>query len=375
MINRRNEIILTQPVNTIGSNYVSEAKVEKDLSPTEKEDVRNKRAYGSTSSRDRATGIRRTFHAAERGVKKEIPTGNEKSEISGRFNKTGAELRREIRALKGRKSGRDFSKRVRQELEAKRYINRQNSDFAAKNAENKIVKLHREQKTFSEFMIEASKSGSPRPTKLPRSRERDIGRHDDWKDPHPDTRDWGERPPAAEKLAKRARAVVGTQRRVDRKEIRLYESSGMTPENKSTWERLVAQHGEQPFTNPRRPKTKSASRREEESTSPPKRKRRKLDFEVREDFVPLTPEKEERVEKRVGELARYIQVSGARMKELNKIPLGRLRPKVKKEKEAIVKSARKKAKQIRSASDALIDASTSRSASIQKRIQDLKGES
>jgi len=48
---------------------------------------------------------------------------------------------------------------------------------------------------------------------------------------------------------------------------------------------------------------------------------------------------------------------------------------VKKEKEAIVKSARKKAKQIRSASDALIDASTSRSASIQKRIQDLKGES
>lgn len=81
------------------------------------------------------------------------------------------------------------------------------------------------------------------------------------------------------------------------------------------------------------------------------------------------------MKKRVGELARYIQVSGARMKELNKIPLGRLRPKVKKEKKAIVKSVRKKAKQIRSASDALIDASTSRSASIQKRIQDLKGES
>ena len=164
-------------------------------------------------------------------------------------------------------------------------------------------------------------------------------------------------------------------RKVDDEEKNVNESSGMTPENKSTWKRLVAQHGEQPFTNPRKSKTKSASRREEESTSSPKRKRRKLDFEVREDFVPLTPDKEERVKKRVGELARDIQLQGARMKELKKKPLGRFRPKVKKEKEELVKSARKKAKQVRSASDALIDASTSRSAKIQKRIQDLKGES
>ena len=28
-----------------------------------------------------------------------------------------------------------------------------------------------------------------RPTRLPKSRERDIG-HDDWKDPDPDSRDW-----------------------------------------------------------------------------------------------------------------------------------------------------------------------------------------
>jgi hypothetical protein len=154
----------------------------------------------------------------------------------------------------------------------------------------------------------------------------------------------------------------------------VYESTGMTPENSRTWKRLVQQHGDRPFTNPKKSKTKSASRREEESTSS-KRKPRKLDFEVREDFVPLTPEKEERVKKRVGELTRDIQVSGARMKELKKKPFGRFRPKVKQEKEAIVKSARKKAKQVRSASDALIDASTSRSAKIQKRIQDLKGES
>ena len=101
----RRRQLRTQAVNAIrravGGGYVSEAKVEKDLSPTEKEDVRNIRAYGSTSLRDRATGIRRTFHAAARGVKKEIPTGNEKSEISGKYNKTGAELRREIRQLNG----------------------------------------------------------------------------------------------------------------------------------------------------------------------------------------------------------------------------------------------------------------------------------
>jgi hypothetical protein len=146
----------------------------------------------------------------------------------------------------------------------------------------------------------------------------------------------------------------------------------MTPENSRTWRRLVQQHGEQPFTNPRKSKTKSASRREEESTSPPKRKRKKLDFEVREDFVPLTPDKEERVKKRVGELARDIQLQGARMKELKKKPLGRFRPKVKKEKEELVKSARKKVKQARSASDALIHASVSREASDRRSIESLK---
>lgn len=77
----------------------------------------------------------------------------------------------------------------------------------------------------------------------------------------------------------------------------IYESTGMTPENSRTWKRLVQQRGDRPFTNPKRPNTKSASRREEESTSPPKRKPRRLDFEVREDFVPLTPDKEERVKK------------------------------------------------------------------------------
>lgn len=53
-------------------------------------------------------------------------------------------------------------------------------------------------------------------TYLPKSRERDIGKHDDWKDPHPDTRDWGEKSPKGKKLVRRAVAVIGTQRRQDK---------------------------------------------------------------------------------------------------------------------------------------------------------------
>jgi hypothetical protein len=65
------------------------------------------------------------------------------------------------------------------------------------------------------YLGEARGSDSPRRTFFPRSRERDIGRHDDWKDPHPDTRDFGERPEAGKKLKRRLQAVVGTRRRED----------------------------------------------------------------------------------------------------------------------------------------------------------------
>jgi hypothetical protein len=94
-----------------------------------------------------------------------------------------------------------------------------------------------------------------------------------------------------------------------------------------------------------------------------------------EEYKDLTPEKEERVKNRVGELVRDIQVQSGRMKDLKKKPFGKYRPKVKQEKEAILKSARKKQKLVQNASDALIRTSTSRSASIQKRIQDLKDQS
>lgn len=53
-----------------------------------------------------------------------------------------------------------------------------------------------------------------RPTRLPKSRERDIG-HDDWKDTDPDSKNWGDRPEGAKKLRRRLTATVGTQRRQD----------------------------------------------------------------------------------------------------------------------------------------------------------------
>jgi len=67
----------------------------------------------------------------------------------------------------------------------------------------------------SPYIVDEAK-GAPKPTKLPKSREGDIGKHDDWKDKHPDTRDWGERPEAGKKLKRRLNAVVGTQRRQDK---------------------------------------------------------------------------------------------------------------------------------------------------------------
>ena len=54
---------------------------------------------------------------------------------------------------------------------------------------------------------------------------------------------------------------------------------------------------------------------------------------VDEEYKDLTPEKEEKVKNRVGELARDIQVQSERMKDLNKKPFGKYRPKVKQEKE------------------------------------------
>lgn len=75
----------------------------------------------------------------------------------------------------------------------------------------------------------------PKPTYLPKSRERDIGRHDDWKDK---PLEWGQRPEKAQKLRRRAAAVIGTQRRQDR-EVSFYEGNRFEREyNVPNWDKV-----------------------------------------------------------------------------------------------------------------------------------------
>jgi len=95
-------------------------------------------------------------------------------------------------------------------------------------------------------------------------------------------------------------------------------------------------------------------------------------MELKEEFKDLTPEKEKRVQNRVGELTRDVQLGAARVKELRNKPFARHRPGVQKQAAEIIKSAKKKQKLVQNASDALIRASVNRSARIQKEIEDLK---
>jgi len=76
------------------------------------------------------------------------------------------------------------------------------------------AKLREESEIDEKFSMAAdtSKPQSPKPTKLPRSREANVGKHDDWRDK---PTEWGERPAAGKKLRSRASAVVGTQKRQD----------------------------------------------------------------------------------------------------------------------------------------------------------------
>ena len=89
-------------------------------------------------------------------------------------------------------------------------------DIRMKNEEVEAV-----DEKFS-MAADSSKPESPRPTKMPKSRERNIGKHNDWKD-NPN-RDFGERPEKGKKLKSRASAVVQSQRRTD-KEVGVREQS------------------------------------------------------------------------------------------------------------------------------------------------------
>lgn len=95
-------------------------------------------------------------------------------------------------------------------------------------------------------------------------------------------------------------------------------------------------------------------------------------IELDEEFKDLTPEKEERVKGRVGELARDIQLGAARVKELRNKPFAKHRPGIQKQAAEIIKNAKKKQQLVQNASDALIRTSVSREAKGRKKAEDIK---
>jgi len=97
-------------------------------------------------------------------------------------------------------------------------------------------------------------------------------------------------------------------------------------------------------------------------------------LDVYEGFVPLTPDKEKRVQNRVGELVRDIQVSAGNVKSLRKKPFAKFRPKVKEKIASNISTTKKKHKLVQNASDALIRSSIDREAATRSKINKLKNQ-
>lgn len=93
----------------------------------------------------------------------------------------------------------------------------------------------------------------------------------------------------------------------------LLESSGMSPENRRAWERMVREKGPNPLTSPQRRPQRSARRIEQPSTTTPPRNKRKLEYEVREE----TEEMDEGFKE--PNLQRMIQQSDRHMKKAAKV--------------------------------------------------------
>ena len=157
---------------------------------------------GNTSSTYTNTNARTFREFIE--IAESVSASDVKLAQSGRISRNADALQREIDAVKGGKKPATPNRSARR-------VTRQ--DFVDRSN----VKVRREETELDEkFTLAADKSKpqSPTPTKLPLSRERNIGKHDDWKD-KPST-EWDDTPPAAKKLRSRANAVVGTQRRQDK---------------------------------------------------------------------------------------------------------------------------------------------------------------
>jgi hypothetical protein len=131
--------------------FITEAKQEKDLTPLEKEDIRNKRSTGTITSRNSQTGTRRMFHYASRGAKYDKAARDEYRTDPGNLPDTKEAVRSRIKQLKGYRRGRMFSRMVRGDLshpesrEIKNNIEKEKSKkfIAVRNAQSNIKKFRR----------------------------------------------------------------------------------------------------------------------------------------------------------------------------------------------------------------------------------------
>ena len=190
------EFALTEPLNEVSDSYYDSAvKSSKAAAAKIKRDEMMKRAKGRLRFMKRKAG----------------ETVNKlKGKAAGAA--VAATMAGGIAKDQARRTGRAVKQAVTSAPEkAKRSIKDR-----IKRGALAVAKRMSEETVDEKFGMAAdpSKPESPKPTKLPKSRERNIGKHNDYKD-NPN-RDFGERPEKGKKLQSRLSAVVGTQRRQDK---------------------------------------------------------------------------------------------------------------------------------------------------------------
>ena len=198
------EFALTVPLNEVSDSYYDSAvKSSKKAAAKIKRDEMMKRAKG------RLRFMKRKAGEVAGNLKKKAATAAVNVAFAGDAAKE-----------KVKSAADTVKKRV---TDAPKVAKRSIKDRIKKGA-LAVAKRMSEETVDEKFGMAAdpSKPQSPRPTKMPKSRERNIGKHDDYKD-NPN-RDFGVRPEKGQKLRSRASAVVQSQRRTD-KEVGVREQS------------------------------------------------------------------------------------------------------------------------------------------------------
>jgi len=141
-------------------------------------------------------------------------TGEEKAERRAKVlsNSPDAKKRRQANTIRSKIKTVADRDTARASSDARQKLYRGQQRRANDLAQQLMNKEENELGEKFSMAADTSKPQSPKPTKLPRSRERNVGKHDDWKDK---PTEWGERPAAGKKLKSRASAVVQSQHRQD----------------------------------------------------------------------------------------------------------------------------------------------------------------